>query len=149
MNREFDSEEEVEKHYVKSLSLALRDKMATAVYHLISRHIKPLNRGEYANIESQLRMKKIQHAFDKLKWHHDVFDAEYLTKKTEADRTHEETIRTLSGLTINFEALKGYNNKHWILSELNIDSQDVPLQMRNYWLSIETAKTKQLKKGKM
>lgn len=149
MNKQFNSDEELEKYYVKSLSLILRDKMATAVYHLISRHVKPLKRDEYVNIEEELRTKKIQDAFDKLKWKRDVFDAEYLTKKTEEERTHEEIIRTLSGLTINTDALKGYNNKHWVLSELNIDNKNVPLQMRNYWLSIEKAKTKKLKRGKI
>lgn len=149
MNRRFDSDEALEKYYVKSLSLVLRDKMATAVYHLISRHIKPLKRNEYDNIEEQLRMKKIQEAFDKLKWERDVFDAEYLTKKTEEERVHEEIVRTLSNLTINTTALKGYNNKHWVLSELNIDNKDIPLQMRNYLLSIEKSKTKKLKRGKI
>ncbi|MBE6138743.1 MAG: acyltransferase [Firmicutes bacterium] len=149
MNGQFDSDEALEKYYVKSLSSVLRDKMATAVYHLISRHTKPLKRDEYDNIEEQLRMKKIQEAFDKLKWERDVFDAEYLTKKTEEERTHEEIVRTLSNLTINTQVLKGYSNKHWVLSELNIDNKDVPLQMRNYLLSIEKSKTKKLKRGKM
>lgn len=149
MNRHFDSDEVLEKYYVKGLSLALRDKMATAVYHLISRHVKPLKRDEYVNVEEELRTKKIQDAFDKLKWKRDVFDAEYLTKKTEEERTYEEIIRTLSGLTINTTALKGYNNKHWVLSELNIDNKDIPLQMRNYLLSIEKSKTKKLKRGKI
>lgn len=149
MNRQFHSDEALEKYYVKSLSSVLRDKMATAVYHLISRHTKPLKRDEYDNIEEQLRMKKIQEAFDKLKWERDVFDAEYLTKKTEEERTHEEIVRTLSNLTINTQALKGYSNKYWVLSKLNIDNKDIPLQMRNYLLSIEKSKTKKLKRGKI
>ena len=70
-------------------------------------------------------------------------------KKTKEERTHEEIVRTLSNLTINTQALKGYSNKYWVLSKLNIDNKDIPLQMRNYLLSIEKSKTKKLKRGKI
>lgn len=146
MDRDFESEEDIEKYYVKSLSSEIRDKMATAVYHIISRHIKPIHREDYYNAEEYLRMLKIEDAFKKLKWDRDVFEAEYLTKKTREEKEHEEVIRTLSNLTINSDALKGSCQREWILSELDIDNKDVVKRMREYW--IETKKTQKVKKKK-
>ena len=63
--------------------------MATAVFHIIKRHFETMNRSDFSNIEEELRMKKIVDAFSKLKWDRDVFEAEYLTKKTNDQRQHE------------------------------------------------------------
>lgn len=136
MNKEFENEKEMEKYYVKSLSTSIRDKMATAVYYIVSRHIKQLERKNYINLEEYLRRRNIEDAFSKLKWNHDVFEAEYLVKKTKEEQEYEEIIRDLSSL--NFKHLKELDIKNWILRELDINNKDVAKQMRNYWLSIDS-----------
>lgn len=133
MNGEFSTEEEIEKHYVKSLTSEIRDKMATSVYHIISRHFKPLVRREHGNVEEELRMKKIKYAFEKLKWDRDVFDAEYLTKKTKEEQEYEEVVRTLSNLALDSIMQNGFCGQEWILSQLDIDNKDVVKRMRKYW----------------
>lgn len=150
MNKEFENEQEIEKYYVKNLSSSIRDKMATAVYYIISRHIKTLERKEFTNLEENLRRKKIEDAFSKLKWDHDVFDAEYLVKKTKEEQEYEEIIKTLSNLNFNSKNLKGLSNRNWVLSELDIDNKDVAQQMRKYWLStkLKDEKEKVLKRKK-
>lgn len=143
MNIDFDIEEEIEKYYVKSLSVLIRDQMATAVYHIIARHFKPLIRNDYNSIENDLRNQKIQDAFKKLKWDRDVFDAEYLVKKTKEEQEYEEVVRVLSGLIVNPDALLGLSNRSWVLSKLDIDNKDVSKQMRNYWLLTKETDVKQ------
>lgn len=58
----------------------------------------------------------VENAFRKLKWRHDIFDAEYLVKKTRADKEYEETIRTLGELTLEPKVLRetGLDCKYWI-----------------------------------
>lgn len=148
LEKDFQSEEEIEKYYVNSLSSVIRDKMATAVYYMMSRHFKRINRSDYIDLEEYLRTKKIQDAFKKLKWDRDVFDAEYLVKKTSADKKHEEVVRTLSNLVLNPNALKGFSHKPWVLSQINLENKDVPKRMRQYWKSTqnETEPVKVLKK---
>lgn len=142
MDREFRSDKEAEKYYVNSLSASIRDRMATAVYHIVARHFEPLHREKYYNIEEHLRMIKIKDAFAKLKWDRDVFDAEYLIKKTKEDREYEDIVRTLSDLTLNPDALKGFSNRSWVLSEFNIDNKDTANRMRQYWLAIQNGENK-------
>lgn len=147
---DYSSENEIEKQYVKSLSSVIRDKMATAVFHIIKRHFETMNRSDFSNIEEELRMKKIVDAFSKLKWDRDVFEAEYLTKKTNDQRQHEEIIRTISNLTLNPNAFIGNGNKNWILLEEDLMNKDVVHRMREYWKSLPTTneKEKTLKKRK-
>jgi DNA gyrase subunit A len=99
--------------------------MATGVYHIIVRHFKTLERNQCKNLEENLRLKKIKDAFKKLKWNRDVFDAEYLVKKTQADREYEDVVKTLSNLTLNPNVLFGLNNRHWVLSRLDIENKDL------------------------
>lgn len=148
---DFSSETEIEKQYVKSLSSIIRDKMATAVFHIIKRHFETLNRSDFNNIEEELRMKKIVEAFSKLKWDRDVFEAEYLTKKNNEQKQHEEIIRTISNLTLNPNAFIGKEgNKNWILLEEDLMNKDVVHRMREYWRALPTTKEteKTLKKRK-
>ena len=147
---DYSSENEIEKQYVKSLSSVIRDKMATAVFHIIKRHFETMNRNDFNNIEEELRMKKIVDAFSKLKWDRDVFEAEYLTKKTNEQRQHEEIIRTISNLTLNPNAFVGTGNKNWILLKEDLMNKDVVHRMREYWKSLPTTKEteKTLKKRK-
>lgn len=139
-----------EKLLVREITQQLRDKMATAVYHIIVRHFKPLKRDHYRCIEEELRQKKIRDAFKKLKWDRDVFDAEYLVKKDHGEREHEEIITTLNNLTLNPNVLIGYDNRYWVLQKINMENKDVAMQMRNYWLNsqITKEKSKILKKQK-
>ena len=147
---DYSSENEIEKQYVKSLSSVIRDKMATAVFHIIKRHFETMNRSDFSNIEEELRMKKIVDAFSKLKWDRDVFEAEYLTKKTNDQRQHEEIIRTISNLTLNPNAFIGNRTKNWILLEEDLMNKDVVHRMREYWKSLPTTNEteKTLKKRK-
>jgi len=85
-----------EKYFVKALSSYLRDKMATAVYHLMARHSETVRRCDYGDMAKECVAAYVEETFTKLKWQHDVFDAEYITKKTKADREYEEVVRTLS-----------------------------------------------------
>lgn len=149
MNGEFNSDEEIEKHYVKGLTAIIRDKMATAVYYIITRHFKTLSRGDYGDIEEHLRMKKITKAFEKLKWNRDVFDAEYLIKKTAEEKEYEEIVSSLSNLVVKDGAFIS-SNRDWILSQLDIEKKDVANRMRNFWLStqIDDPNVKVLKRKK-
>lgn len=97
----YPKEPNPEKAYVKSITSYIRDKMATGVYFLSKRHFKPLKRESYDDIEESIRKKKVDDAFEKLKWDKDVFEAEYLTKKTKEEQTYENINETISNLIIN------------------------------------------------
>lgn len=140
MSGHFETDEEIEKHYVNSLTNALRNKTATSVYYLIKRHFRPLNRGDYYDIEEALRMAKIEDAFKKLRWKSDVFDAEYLVKKTADERDSEEVVKVLSNLSINYSALNGYRNNYWLSRQLDIDRKNTANRMRQYWISKSSEK---------
>jgi len=142
MKRDFNSEIEIEKYYVNSLSKQLRDKMATSVYCMAVRHFKILNRENYDNIEEEIRMQKIKDAFKQLKWNSDVFDAEYLVKKTKEEKEQEEVVKTESNLTTNPNALKGTDNRSWVLYEESLENKDVANRMRQYWMTNANGKSK-------
>lgn len=97
----YPKEPNPEKAYVKSITSYIRDKMATGVYFLSKRHFKPLKRESYDDIEETIRKEKVDDAFEKLKWDKDVFEAEYLTKKTKEEQTYENINETISNLIIN------------------------------------------------
>lgn len=145
-------DEDTEKNYVKNLSLYIRDKMATAVYHIIARHFKVINRSEYHDIENYFRNENIQDAFQKLKWKHDVFDAEYLVKKTTEEKEYEDVIKSISNLRLNIKTIKNthINNRDYILKKLDVKNKEVAAQMRDYWINnIQSSKdSKQLVKKK-
>ena len=141
---------EIEKYYVKYLSSCIRDKMATAVYHMLPRHFKPIIRGDYADAEEEIRMKKIKDAFSKLKWNQDVFDAEYLVKKSKEELEYESVLSTISNLAINNPSMINILGREWILLNENILRKNVSNRMREYWLSAQEEKEehKMLKKRK-
>ena len=122
--------QEKEKKYVNKLTNIIRDKMATSVYYMIERHFKEINHKE--NIEEELRLEKVEDAFKKLKWKKDVFEAEYLVKKDEKDRTHEEVINTISNLRFNIETLRNTNlgNREYIILNEDLDRKNVEKAMR-------------------
>lgn len=145
MDGEYSKDEEIEKHYVKGATSIIRDKMATSVYHIISRHFKPLNRGKHGDIEEELRMEKIKYAFKKLKWDRDVFDAEYLTKETKEEKEQKEVTKTLSDLALDSIMQNGLCDQEWILSQIDLENKNVVNRMRKYWKETKS-KTKILKK---
>jgi len=137
MNREFTSDDESKKHYIKSLTSSIRDKMATAVYHLMQRHFPELKRDDHDNLEEELRMKKISDAFKQLKWDRDVFDAEYLIKKSSEDKDFEEVAKTMYDLLFNLDSYVGEGNKEWVLRAMDIQNKDVVNRMRQHWLETQ------------
>lgn len=145
MDGEYSTDEEIEKHYVKGATSIIRDKMATSVYHIISRHFKPLNRGKHNDIEEELRMEKIKYAFKKLKWDRDVFDAEYLIKETKEEKEQKEVTKTLSDLALDSIMQNGLRGQEWILSQIDLENKNVVNRMRKYWKETKS-KTKILKK---
>lgn len=146
---DYDSISDLEKKYVKSLSSVIRDKMATAVYHIITRHFKQLKREDYSDIEERLRQEKIADAFSKLKWYRDVFDAEYLVKKTKEDKDLEEISSTLSRLFINNPSIAKIVGKEWVLVNDNLNCKNVSERMRQHWIMSQQEDTaKVLKKKK-
>lgn len=128
---------EIEKYYIKSLSSNLRDRMATAVYHMISRHFKTIIRNEYFDIEEKIRMEKIKDAFFKLKWNQDVFDAEYLVKKSKDDLEYEDVLCSLSNLLLNNPSMINLLGKEWILLNESILRKNVANRMREYWVTTQ------------
>lgn len=128
----YPGEENCEKYRVKSMSRYLRDKMSTAVYHLIARHIEPISRDEHKSIDEYFINRYVEDSFSKLHWQHDVFDAEFLTKKTKDDLEYEDIIHTLSSLRLNKKVLAdtSLNHREYILKELDLTRKDVVANMR-------------------
>lgn len=127
-----------EKEYVHALTAAIRDKMATAVYHIIARHIAPIRRNEHVNILQEYQSLYTQEAFNALKWRHDVFEAEYLVKKTAADRDYEEVLETLSNLRLDIQTLRQSNldSREYILKKMALDQENTAGFLRAHWKKI-------------
>ena len=113
--------------------------MATSVYYIISRHFKTVSRKKYDNIESYFMNDNIKYAFEKLKWNHDVFEAEYLTKKTKEEKEYEEVVNTISNLCLNNKKIG--NIREYILKKIDIDNKNVANRMRIYWKENSIHKT--------
>ncbi len=128
-----------EKYRVKKMTSFLRDKMATGVYHIIKRHFDQVKRIEGQNIEQELRTQKIEDSFAKMKWNKDIFDAEFLVKKTNEDKAYEEVTRTLSNLRLNLDVLRrtSLNHRNYVLQEQDLDQKDVALCMRRHLHKIQ------------
>ncbi len=116
-----------EKYYVNHLTSMLRDKMATGVYYLMEKHAGRIKRRDIKNLEEYLRMQHIEDSFEQLKWKRDIFEGEFLTKKSKADREHEEVIRSLAALS------RKYNgHTSWNTLEEDLDNKDVVIRMRKH-----------------
>lgn len=128
----YPGEPEDEKYRVKVLSSYLRDKMATACYHQMARHTEMKKRSRYGDMEKAYIDGYVKEIFTKLKWRHDVFDTEYMTKKSKADREYEEVVRTLSGLGLKKRVLLQTKlcNREYILKELDLQKKDVAFNLR-------------------
>lgn len=102
----YPGKEESEKYRIKSMSSYVRDQMATAVYHMMERHLAPIKKSEYEDLEQHFIQFYVTDTFNKLNWKHDVFDAEYLTKKTKEEQEYEEVVRSLGNLKLKKNVLK-------------------------------------------
>lgn len=121
-----------EKYHVKSISEYLRDKMATSMYALMSRHSKVIHRSMNDHLEDNIRKSLVDHAFDGLEWSHDVFDAEYLTKKNSDDEEYKSVIHDMSNLRLDKNTLKdtGISIRDYIIKDGDLENKDIPSLMR-------------------
>ena len=135
----YPGKEVSEKYRIKSMSSYVRDQMATAVWHMMERHLTPIRRSDYVDLGQHFIDFYVTDTFQKLNWKHDVFDAEYLTKKIKEEQEYEAVVRTLSGLHLKKNALKetGLNNKEYILKEIDLDRKNVVENLRRYFYEKE------------
>lgn len=134
----YPGETDIEKCRIKTLSIYLRDKMATGVYHLIERHIEPIERKNHVDIDRYFIESYVNDSFKKLKWKHDVFDAEYLTKKTKTDREYEEIVHHLSKIRLSKKVMTEtlLNSREWILREIDLEKKNVAFNMRKRFYGV-------------
>ena len=135
----YPGKEESEKYRIKSMSSYVRDQMATAVYHMMERHLVPMKRNEYGDIGQYFVDFYVADTFRKLNWKHDVFEAEYLTKKTDEEREYEAVVRSLSSLRLKKNVLKetSLNSREYIQKELDLDKKNVAENLRRYFYEKE------------
>ena len=131
----YPGKEESEKYRIKSMSSYVRDQMATAVYHMMERHLVPMKRNEYGDIGHYFVDFYVMDTFRKLNWKHDVFEAEYLTKKTDEEREYEAVVRSLSVLRLKKNVLTetNLNSREYIQKELDLDKKNVAENLRRYF----------------
>ena len=135
----YPRKQESEKYRIKSMSSYVRDQMATAVYHMMERHLAPIKRSEYGDIGQHFVDFYVTDTFRKLNWKHDVFAAEYLTKKTDEEREYEAVVRTVSGLRLKKNVLKetSLNSREYIQKEMDLDKKNVVKNLRRYFYEKE------------
>ena len=131
----YPGKEDSEKYRIKSMSSYVRDQMATAVYHMVERHIAPIRRSEYEDLGQYFIDFYVTDAFRKLNWKHDVFDAEYLTKKTDDEREYEEVARSLSNLRLKKRVLKEtrLDSREYVNKVIDLDRKNVVENLRRYF----------------
>ena len=93
-----------------------------------------------------MRLKKINDAFEKMKWNKDIFEAEYLVKKTDEDKELEKVIVDMNNLAINKPSLINLLGKDWIIKEIDMMRKDIPLRMRKHLEEEKTCKVSIKKK---
>ncbi len=131
-----------EQEIIRHLTCHLRNKMATAVYHLLIRHTEVMKRNQYGDIADYFVDGYVNDAFSKLKWTRDVFDAEYLTKKTHDEREYEEVLHTLSNLRLSKEVLKvtGMNHREYVLKQMDLENRDIIYHMKDRFYAARNQK---------
>lgn len=130
----YPGKKEDAKHHIKCISSYLRDQMATAVYYLITRHIEPIKREKYGDIEQFYIKEYVADVFEKLKWQHDVFEAEYLTKKTEDDLQQEEVVKALGRVCMNETVNDSCIDRRVCRQRLvDMNRKDVVANLRDYF----------------
>lgn len=131
----YPGKEESEKYRIKSMSSYVRDQMATAVYHMMERHLAPIKKSEYEDLEQHFIQFYVTDTFNKLNWKHDVFDAEYLTKKTKEEQEYEEVVRSLGNLKLKKNVLKEtrlYSRKY-VNKIRDLDRKNVVENLRKHF----------------
>ncbi len=128
----FPGKEDCEKYRIKSMSCYVRDQMATAVYQMMERHLAPIIRSEYEDLEKYFIDFYVTDTFRKLNWKHDVFDAEYLTKKTGEEQEYEAVVRSLSNLRLKKNVLKEMElgSREYVRKEIDLDRKNVVENLR-------------------
>ena len=128
----FPGKEDCEKYRIKSMSSYVRDQMATAVYQMMERHLAPIIRSEYEDLEKYFIDFYVTDTFQKLNWKHDVFDAEYLTKKTGEEQEYEAVVRSLSNLRLKKNVLKEMElgSREYVRKEIDLDRKNVVGNLR-------------------
>ena len=135
----YPGKEENEKYRIKSMSSYVRDQMATAVWHMMEQHLETIRRIDYGDIGQHFIDFYVTDTFRKINWKHDVFDAEYLTKKTKEEQEYEAVVRTLSGLHLKKNALleTGLNRREYIQKEMDLDRKNVVENLRRFFYEKE------------
>ena len=131
----YPGKEESEKYRIKSMSSYVRDKMATAVYHMMERHLAPIKKSEYEDLEQHFIQFYVTDTFNKLNWKHDVFDAEYLTKKTKEEQEYEEVVRSLGNLKLKKNVLKETRlySREYVNKIRDLDRKNVVENLRKHF----------------
>ncbi len=135
-------EHEREKKYVQTLTSFIRDKMVSAVYPMMERHFDQIKRSEHDDLEEELRQEKVRDSFEKMKWNKDIFDAEFLTKKTKEDLEYEEVVTTISNLRFNEDVLRNtlLDTRQSVILKRDLDRKNIPLVMRTHLEEIQSEK---------
>ena len=131
----YPGKEESEKYRIKSMSSYVRDKMATAVYHMMERHLALIKRSEYEDLGQHFIQFYVTDTFNKLNWKHDVFDAEYLTKKTKEEQEYEEVVRSLGNLKLKKNVLKETRlySREYVNKIRDLDRKNVVENLRKHF----------------
>lgn len=131
----YPGKEECEKYQIKSISSYVRDQMATAVYHMMERHLAPIKRSEYEDLGQHFIQFYVTDTFNKLNWKHDVFDAEYLTKKTKEEQEYEEVVRSLGNLKLKKNVLKETRlySREYVNKIRDLDRKNVVENLRKHF----------------
>lgn len=131
----YPGKEESEKYRIKSMSSYVRDQMATAVYHMMERHLASIKRSEYEDLGQHFIQFYVTDTFNKLNWKHDVFDAEYLTKKTKEEQEYEEVVRSLGNLKLKKNVLKEtrLHSREYVNKIRDLDRKNVVENLRKHF----------------
>ena len=131
----YPGKEESEEYRIKSMSSYVRDKMATAVYHMMERHLALIKRSEYEDLGQHFIQFYVTDTFNKLNWKHDVFDAEYLTKKTKEEQEYEEVVRSLGNLKLKKNVLKETRlySREYVNKIRDLDRKNVVENLRKHF----------------
>ena len=129
-----------DKDRVKSISSFIRNKIATAIYCMMQRHTKIINRVPSDNIEDTIRNQMIEDAFNKLHWNKDVFEAEYLTKKTKEELEYESVHESIYNMLATTNTTKAdlMNYRDFITRYNDIHNKDVVECMRKHLNKVRT-----------
>ena len=119
-----------QKDKIHMLNKYLRDKMATALYCLTSKHLDVINRADNNSIEDKLREEKINNIVNKMHIDPNTCESDFGTIKTDEEKEYEDVIETMSNLRLNLSTLRQtlintrafVNNKEAISKNNNVEN---------------------------